>query len=154
MQDLDRARDLDEVDRVDDPGAAPGRHAVDRLRVRQVRVHPRGRIDEPRAQMTPRVRRIARVAGQLPGGGQRRHLDAQAHQGAPVFDEVVGIGFAVAPDVRTARVLRVRPPVVAFGEEVVQAAGAARGARAGDGLRRALQVPVGGGENAAALGVR
>jgi hypothetical protein len=45
------ARDLDEVDRVDDADAAAGHAAVDRLRVPEMRVHARPLVDEPRAQV-------------------------------------------------------------------------------------------------------
>jgi hypothetical protein len=41
--------------------------------------------------MTPRVCRVAGVSRQGPGGGERRHLDAQADEGAAVIDEVVRI---------------------------------------------------------------
>ena len=50
-QDLDGARDLDQVDGIDDADAAAGDAAVDGLRVEQVRVHPCLGVDEPGAQM-------------------------------------------------------------------------------------------------------
>src|SRR5436305_873378 len=73
--------------------------------------------------------RVTRVARQLPGGGERRNLHAQAHQSASVLDEVVRVRLSVALDVRPAGVLRIGPPVVALRKKVVRAARAARTVR-------------------------
>src|SRR5690242_4848836 len=86
--------------------------------------------------MRCRMRCVAFVPGQYPRRGQRGHLQAQPDQCAPVRVEIVRIGHAVAPDVRPRRVLRIRPPVITFGEIIMFAACAARAreTRDGDGL--------------------
>lgn len=123
------------MNRIDDPGPAPRRAAVDRLRIFEVRIHARGLGEEPGAKVPRGMRRVARLARDLPGGGQRRDLDAEAHQEAPVVSEVAGVRHPVALDVRAVGVLRVGPPVVALGKEIVDAAGAARAVRRRHGDR-------------------
>ena len=108
------ARDLDQVHRVDDADAAPRDAAMNRLRVQQMRIHARGRIDKPCAQMPRRVIGIAALAGDLPRRGERRHVQAEPHHGAAVLDEVVGIGHPVALDVRASGIRGIGPPVIGF----------------------------------------
>ena len=52
-----------------------------------------------------------------------------------MLDEVAGIRHPVALDIRTVGVIGVRPPIVTFGEEIVQSARAARRMGGGDGDR-------------------
>ena len=47
-------------------------------------------------------------------------------------DEVVGVGHAIALDVRAVRIFRIRPPVICFRKEVVQPTGAPWTGRGGD----------------------
>src|SRR5579859_790318 len=54
-------------------------------------------------------------------------------------------------NIRGAGILRVRPPVVALGKEIVFSSGAARGRRSGDGERRFAQIFSGGTENSSAV---
>ena len=55
-------------------------------------------------------------------------------------DEIIGIRHAVALDVGSLRMYRVRPPVIALGEEVVITASAARTARGRNGDRLFFQI--------------
>ncbi len=132
VEDFDRACDLDEVQGVDHALRAPGSDAVDGLGVTEVRGHARLGIHEPRAQVAAGVHGVAPITGETPGRGQRRHLHAQPHQGAAVLDEVVGVRHPVPLDIGPVGVLGIGPPVVALGEELVGAAGAARRLRGGD----------------------
>ena len=68
-----------------------------------------------------------------------------------MLHEVVRIAHAVALDVRAVRILRIGPPVVAFGEEIVLAAGAPRTAGSGHRDRRFVEVLVGGLQHAGPL---
>jgi len=63
------------------------------------------------------MRRVSFVFVIIQAAGECRHLDAEPHEGAAVLDEIVRICHAVALNVRAARVLRVRPPVIAFGKK-------------------------------------
>ena len=138
-----RLNDLDKVQRVDDADAATGDAALDSLRVQQIRRHPGLVVDEPGPQVTCRVIGITPVAGNLPGRGEGRHVQAQPDQRVSMGDEVVGIRHPVPLDVRSVGIGRVRPPVVPFGEVGVAAAGAARIRRGSDRLRRLTKVLIG-----------
>ncbi len=126
LEDGDGARDFDEMECVDDADAAAFVEAEDGLRVLEVGVHARGGIDEPGAEMLCGVGGVLALAGELPCCGQRGDLNAEADEGFAMGVEVGGIGEAVALDVRAAGVGGVGPPVVALGEIIVRAAGAAR----------------------------
>src|SRR6185312_6057102 len=85
---------------------------------------------EPCAQVFAHLRRIllpkGGVACDLPRGSQRWNLQAKTHHRLAVCGKVVGIRFAIAPDIRSAGILRVWPPVVAFGVEIMRSTGASR----------------------------
>src|SRR5687767_12988458 len=70
---------------------------------------------------------------QFPSGGERGYVDTQAHQVASMIDKVLRIRHSIALNVRTSWILRIRPPVVSFGKEIVPASGAARRMRSGNG---------------------
>jgi len=89
------------VQRVNQPGAAPGADAFDRLRILEVWIYPRRRINEPRAQMCGGAITVLPVARQFERGSQRRDLHRQLDEQAPMPEEIIGICFAVALDVRT-----------------------------------------------------
>jgi hypothetical protein len=88
---------------------------------------------------------------QLPCGGEGRDEQAEPDHRFTVCVEVGGVGDAVAADVGAGGVLRVGPPVVALGVEVVKAAGAAlaSGGSDSDGLQG--EVFVGGCEDSRAV---
>ena len=142
-----RARHFHQVQGVDNPGAAPREAPVDGLGVLQIGIHAGGRVHEPGAQMQRRVVGVLALAGNLVGGRQRRHDEAQADHGAAVLDEIVGVAHAVALDVRPAGILGVGPPIVAFGKEIVRPSGAARRAGGGDGDRLGGKIFAGGLED-------
>ena len=114
------------------PIPRPVKRPRDRLRIEEIRVHARLLVDEPGTQMAGGVCRVAAIAGQRPRGRQRRDVQAQTDERVPVRHEVVGVRHPVFLDVGTCRGWRVRPPVVAFREVVVQAASAPGAARGGD----------------------
>ncbi len=92
------------------------------------------------------------LPGQQPRGGERGNDQAESHHGLAMRVEVGRIGEAIATDVGAAWVLWIGPPVIAFGVEVVWAAGAsiALSGRHRDGLCR--EVFVCGGEDTSAVG--
>ena len=112
-------RDLHEVQRVDDPRSTSGDAAVYCLRVLQIRVHARGVGHEPGAQMGGRRGGEPLLVGHDPRGGERRHVHAEPDQRQTMRDEVVRVGHSVALNVGTARMVGIRPPVVAFGKVIV-----------------------------------
>ena len=59
-----------------------------------------------------------------------------------VGGEIIRIGFSVTADKRTGRVLRILPPVVTFGIEVVNTSCASLGTGGCDGHRYGLQCSV------------
>ena len=142
------------MDGVDDAGAAAGEPALDGLRVAQRRRHLGGARDEPGARV-PRGRRgYLRSFVSVYADSQRRHLHRQPHQRAAVVVEVAGIAHPVFLDVGPARILRVGPPVVPFGEVVVRPARAARRGVAVTVIGGFLQVAIRRGEHARALARR
>ena len=149
-----RASGLDQMQGVDDSGAAPFVQIEDRLRVFEVRVHLRRGIDEPRAQMLAGVIGVLLFSGQLPCRCKRRNDEAQPHHGLAVVVEVGGIGESVATYVGAVGILFIGPPVVALGEVVVRAALASFAVRGGDGDRLLGEISVRGGENSRAVGRR
>jgi hypothetical protein len=68
-----------------------------------------------------------------------------------MLDKVAGIGLAVALNVGPAWIRRVGPPVIAFGKEIVAAAGAARTRGGGDGARRLGEIAPRGVDDACAF---
>ena len=124
----------------------------DRLRVLEVRVHLRCRIDEPCAQMLAGMVGVLFLAGQLPRRCERWNDEAEPHHRFAVVVEVGGIGEAVASDVGAVGILLIRPPVIALGEVVVRAALAPFAVRGGDGDRLLGEVSVCGGKNPRAVG--
>src|SRR5579859_7749156 len=139
------------MDGVNNSRPAPCRVTLDGLGVLKVGIYARIIIQKPGAQMIRRVRGIACVPGDLPRGCEGRKLNAQAHQGVAVRNEIIRIGHAIAMDVWGAGILRVRPPVIAFGKEVVLSSGAARGRRSGDSERRFVEIFSGGTDNSSAV---
>ena len=129
------ARDFHQVERIDDAGSPPRETPLDGLRVFEVGIHAGFPVDEPCAQVPGGMVRVPALARELVSGRQRGHDEAQPDHGAAVLDKIIRIAHAVALDVRAAGVLWIGPPVVAFGEEIVPAAGAARGYRGGNGHR-------------------
>ena len=115
------ARHFHQVQRVDDPDAPPGEAPLDGLRVLQVRVHARGLVHKPGAQVRGGMLGVLAIFGDLVRRGQRGHRQAEADHGAPVLHEVIRIGHAVALYVGPLRIRRVGPPVIAFAEEIVLA---------------------------------
>lgn len=111
----------------------------------------RGRIYKPRAQMRDGMVGVLAFLGDQPRGGECGHLNAESNEQVAMRDKVGGVRFSIAADVRAGGVLRIRPPVVAFGIEIVQPSGAARRRRRGDGFGLLPEVPVGVRENAMAL---
>ena len=148
-------RDLDEVNRIDDAGAPPGGHALDRLTVQQIGIHTRPLVHEPRPQMRRGLAGVALVARDAVSGDERGHDQAESPQRIAVGDEVVRVRLAVAPHVRAARVRRVGPPVIALRVEVVRSclrrAASRRHGERRDRDGRLAQIPIGGGEHAAPL---
>ena len=143
---------FDEMQRVDDADAAAVVQIEDGLGVLEVRVHLRGGVDEPCAEMACGVIGVFFFAGQLPCGGERGNDEAEAHHGFSVVVEVGGVGEAVAADVGAVGIFFVGPPVVALGEVVVRAAFAAFAVRGGDGDGLLGEVAVRGGKDAGAVG--
>ena len=88
--------------------------------------------------------RVAPFPGQHPRCGQRRHVNAQPHQGLPVRNEVLRVGHAVPLNVRPFRISRVRPPVISLRKKIMPAAGAARTHDGRDRERRLPEVARGG----------
>lgn len=127
---------FDEMEGVDDAYAAAFVEAEDGLGVLEVWVHPCGGIDEPGVEMEAGVGGVFFVAGEEPCSRESWDDETEAHHGLAVVVEVLGIGEAVATDVRAVGVFGVGPPVVTLGVEVVRAAWAARtsGGGYGDGL--------------------
>jgi hypothetical protein len=113
------------MNRVDDANAPARDTTVDGLSVLQVRIHSCRRFQEPGSQVLGRVLRVPRILRDRPSRRQRRHLHAEPNQCMTMRDEVIRIGHPVALNVGLVRRLRVRPPIVAFGEVVVLASGAA-----------------------------
>jgi len=137
IEERDGARYFHQMQRVDDPDAASRHPVLDCLRVYQAGVHAGGRRHEPGTQVGGRGGRIPFVPRQFVGGGERGNNPPQPHHEFGVPGEVAGVRHPVALDVGAAGILRVRPPVVAFGEEIVLARGAAR-----RGRRRNRQRPL------------
>src|SRR4030095_14442905 len=132
------------MNRIDDSDPAPGYSSVNRLRILQVRGHSGALIYEPRAKMGGRVPGIASLLCELPCRNQRRNLYAEAHQVAAMVVEVVWIRHPVALNVWAARILRVRPPVVALREVIVRSTRASRAGRCCNCGRRFGQIPIRG----------
>src|SRR5262249_62092997 len=86
----------------------------------------------PGPQVLYRMPWVTPFPGQLPGCDQRRNLHAQSHQVTAVIGEVIRVGHPVALNVWPVGILRVRPPVIALGKEIVRAAATARTARSRD----------------------
>src|SRR3954463_11536750 len=92
---------LDEPSRVDDSAAALLRIPAHELREAEILVHVRGRIEEPGTELLAGPARVAGIAREVPGEGER--LDVAAHRGDARLVEVClafRIRLAVAPDVR------------------------------------------------------
>ena len=129
-------RDLDQVEGVDDADSPAGVPPLDGLGIEQVRVHFRLFVDEPGADLLLDRGGVSLLAREQEGRCQGADGAAEIDHRLPVLGEIVGIALAVPSDVRPVRILRIRPPVVPFGVEVVEAAGAALRdeSRHGDGF--------------------
>ncbi len=121
-----RARDFNQMQRVDDSRAPSRRNAPDRLRIIERRIHPRRWIEKPRAQMQRRVLGIALLLRDEPRRSQRRHNQTQPNQRLAMVVEILRVRVTVAADVRPIGILCVGPPVIAFRKIIVLAALAAR----------------------------
>ena len=145
------ARHFDEMQRIDDADAAASESTLNRLRIKQVRIHPRGLVDEPGTQMLRCVVGVFLLLGDHPSGGQRGHMQGQPDHRLPVRDEIGGIRHTVALDVGRFRILLIRPPVVAFAEEVMLAASTPRAGGGGDSYGFIQQISSGGSEDSLAI---
>ncbi len=123
------------------PVPRPVKRAMNRLRILQVRIHARRFVDEPRAQMPRGVVRVFAVA--------RQNVHAAASAGTIRLSRISacrwslklsGFAHAVALDIRAIGILRIGPPVIAFGEIIVLAAGAARRTRGSHRDGRLVQI--------------
>ena len=73
-------------------------------------------------------------AGHSVGCRERAKVTDESQQKLAVRDEIIGVGQAVALNVRRVGVFRVGPPIVAFGREIMEPAGTAGISRGNDGL--------------------
>ena len=110
----DGAGDFDEMQRVDDAGAAAGGDAEDGLRVLEVGVHARcGVMNQARrCSAACSAYRLSLVRSHAAVSAGTMQTEADEREAMVV--EVVGIGEAVATDVGAAGILGVGPPVVAL----------------------------------------
>src|SRR6266403_289756 len=70
------ADDLHKMNRVDDPDSTPGSQTMNCLGILKVRVHPRGWVKKPCAQVLRTVRCVSIVACEQPRRSQSRNLNA------------------------------------------------------------------------------
>src|SRR5882724_5977570 len=110
------------MNRVDNAGSSTGEPTVNSLRILQVGIHSRGGVNKPRTKMSCCQLCVTRILSELPCCDKRRNLHTEAHQVASMISKVIGIRHAIALDIRRNRVLRIGPPVVTFGKEIVQTA--------------------------------
>src|SRR4051812_12140192 len=97
------------------------------------------------------VLRVFLLARDLPRGNERRDLNTEADQRQSVLIKVVGIRKAVALNVWAVRIIRIWPPVIAFGKIIVLATATARTRGRRDCHRVFVQVSVRGVEDAATI---
>jgi hypothetical protein len=151
LDDGNRPNHFDKMKRVDNSPIAAGIQIAHGLRVLQIGIHPRGRIEKPRAEMQRGMAGVFDFVRQLPRCGKRWHLNAQADQREAMVIEITGVRNPVALFIRTIEIVRVGPEIVAFGKIVVLAPGAT-GAGCGsyrDGLL--VKVTIRSREDAAAI---
>ena len=132
--------DLDQMDRVNDADPPARRDAGDRLRIEQVGIHFGLGIDEPGPDVRDDGLRILLVPRQEEGGSQIADDLAEAYHRVAMCYEIIRIGLPVPADVRAGRILRIGPPIIPFGEEIMQRSGAAGRGRGRHGHRLGAQI--------------
>ena len=90
------------------------------------------RIDEPGIDVAGGALRGVRVVQQIGGGAQGKDGIGHGNQRVLVGDEAVGVGLAVAADIRGFGVAVLGPPVGGLAVEIVDVHGDALGALVGD----------------------
>jgi hypothetical protein len=117
----DGVDDAREAARFDQSDTAAGVHARNELRVLEVRRHPRGGIEEERAQQRRRLLGVPLVAAEVVRKSKGRRIRHETVDGLVVRDPVdLGVADAVLPDVRPpVRASRIRPEVRRLAHVVV-----------------------------------
>ena len=111
------------MQRVDDADAAARETARDGLGVEQAGIHLRGFVEEEDLQQRHGFLGVFLLAVEGVGGRQGRDSVSHVAQGQAMGGEVLRVGLAVTLNVGQAvRLVRVGPPVVAVGVEIVRAA--------------------------------
>src|ERR1039457_1091482 len=105
---------------VDDAVGSPCRSALNRLGIKQVRIHSRLGSDKPGAKMIARLLPVNVIAGKKPSGCQRRHLNGERNHNPPMFVEILWIALPISIHVRPIWIFRVRPEVIRLGIEIVK----------------------------------
>ena len=128
-QGFDAEGDFGQVHGVDDADAAAGAAAFNRLRVKEIGIHLRRRINEPRLQVAHGGRGVAFLVRDFVGGTENAEVARKTQEQLTVRDKIIGVGQTVALDVRRVGIFWVWPPIIPFGGKVMQPAGAAGVAR-------------------------
>ena len=128
-QGFDAEGDFGQVHGVDDADAAAGAAAFNRLRVEEIGIHLRRRINEPRLQVAHGGRGVAFLVGDFVSGAEDAEVARKTQEQLAVRDKVVGVGETIALDVGRFGIFWVWPPIITFGGKVMQPAGAAGVAR-------------------------
>ena len=136
-QQTDRIYDLRQPARLNQTDAATGVDARNELRVLQVRIHARRRIEEPGAQQLRGLRSISLVAFEIVSECERLDCGDHLIHRVMIGDFVdLWIVLAVAPDVRkSVRRFRIRPEVRSLAHVVVLVAARRRDRFTDDGER-------------------
>src|SRR5207247_4289713 len=134
-------RDLDQVNRVDDAGAASRRPPLYRLTVQEVGTHACRLVHEPGIEMHRRRPRVPLVTRDLVGRDERGDDLTQPPHRIAVRYEVVRVRLAVAAHVRAVAAPPIGPPAVALGIGVVPPPRAARPGERGRGDWTPPEVP-------------
>ena len=135
VQGANPQRHFGQMHGVDQASGAARAHALDRLRILEVGVHPGRGIDQPDAQLAHGRLGETLVVRQIVSGGERADVAGKSKQQPAVREKIRGIRFTIAADVGAVGVRRVRPPIVALGGEIMRATGAAGIGDGGDGDR-------------------
>ena len=145
----DGRRDFRYVQRVDDADPAAGGSPRYGLGMKQAGIHLRGFVEEEHLEQCDGLLGVLVLPVDGVGGGQGRHGVTHVAKHHAVGREIVRVGLSVAADVRQAiRLVRIGPPVVAIGIEIVRSAFAELGRELGDRDRRDAKGPIGQPEDA------